>query len=154
MKSRRRLRPLRRTGRFGLWSCAAPARHFARAATLPTCRLHWLRRRQARPTNLEKTTGGLARSWTLSTPSRRQPDTLNDEWRNGCCYDTDRRLAQRIGLAAARRLGVTGVRIDGAEALAIGVAGFLVRDGAALDTAVRETCNQILKCAPEAIAVT
>ena len=63
-------------------------------------------------------------------------------------------VVQRIGLAAARRLGVTGVRIDGAEALAIGVAGFLVRDGAALDTAVRETCNQILKCAPEAVAVT
>jgi isohexenylglutaconyl-CoA hydratase len=63
-------------------------------------------------------------------------------------------VVQRIGLAAARRLGVTAARIDGAEALAIGIAGFLVRDGAALDAAVRETCNQILKCAPEAIAVT
>jgi isohexenylglutaconyl-CoA hydratase len=63
-------------------------------------------------------------------------------------------VVQRIGLAAARRLGVTGVRIDGAEALAIGIASFLVRDGAALDTAVRETCNQILKCAPEAVAAT
>jgi isohexenylglutaconyl-CoA hydratase len=63
-------------------------------------------------------------------------------------------VVQRVGLAAARRLGVTAARIDGAEALAIGIAGFLVRDGAALDAAVQETCNQILKCAPEAIAVT
>src|ERR1700691_6311758 len=63
-------------------------------------------------------------------------------------------VVQRIGLAAARRLAVTAARIDGAEALAIGIAGFLVRDGAALNAAVRETCNQILKCAPEAIAAT
>ena len=63
-------------------------------------------------------------------------------------------VVQRVGLAAARRLGVTALRIDGAEALAIGLADLVVTDGAALDAAVRETCSQVLKCAPEAIAVT
>jgi isohexenylglutaconyl-CoA hydratase len=63
-------------------------------------------------------------------------------------------VVQRIGLPAARRLGVTAVRIKGGEALAIGLADLVVADGAALDAAVRETCNQVLKCAPEAVAVT
>jgi len=63
-------------------------------------------------------------------------------------------VVQRIGLPAARRLGVTAVRIDGAQALDIGLADFVVRDGAALDAAIRETCNHALNCAPEAIAVT
>lgn len=63
-------------------------------------------------------------------------------------------VVQRVGLPAARRLGVTAARINGNEALAIGLADLVVGDGAALDAAVRETCNQVLKCAPEAIAVT
>jgi isohexenylglutaconyl-CoA hydratase len=63
-------------------------------------------------------------------------------------------VVQRVGLPAARRLGVTAARINGAEALAIGLADLVVPDGAALDAAVRETCNQVLKCAPEAVAVT
>jgi isohexenylglutaconyl-CoA hydratase len=63
-------------------------------------------------------------------------------------------VVQRIGLPAARRLGVTAVRISGDEALAIGLADFVAPDGAALDAAVRETCNQVLKCAPDAVAVT
>jgi isohexenylglutaconyl-CoA hydratase len=49
---------------------------------------------------------------------------------------------------------VTAARTNGNEALAIGLADLVVGDGAALDGAVRETCNQVLKCAPEAIAVT
>jgi isohexenylglutaconyl-CoA hydratase len=63
-------------------------------------------------------------------------------------------VVQRLGLAAARRLGVTAVRIDGAEALAIGLANLVVEDTTALDIAVREACNLVLKCAPQAIAVT
>ena len=63
-------------------------------------------------------------------------------------------VVQRVGLPAARRLGVTAARLDATEALTIGLADRVVRDGAALDAAVRETCNQVLKCAPGAIAVT
>jgi isohexenylglutaconyl-CoA hydratase len=63
-------------------------------------------------------------------------------------------VVQRIGLPAARRLGVTAMRLDGAQALAIGLADLVVEDGVALNAAVRETCNQVLKCAPEAVAVT
>jgi isohexenylglutaconyl-CoA hydratase len=63
-------------------------------------------------------------------------------------------VVRRIGGAAARRLGVTAMRIDGAEALSIGLANLVVPDGAALDAAIRETCNYVLKCAPHAIAVT
>lgn len=63
-------------------------------------------------------------------------------------------VVQRIGLPAARRLGVTAVRINGDEAVAIGLADLVVPNGAALDAAVRETCNQVLKCAPEAVAIT
>ncbi len=63
-------------------------------------------------------------------------------------------VVQRIGLAAARRLAVTAARIDGAEARAIGLANVVVEDGAALDAAVRDACNYVLKCAPQAIAAT
>jgi isohexenylglutaconyl-CoA hydratase len=63
-------------------------------------------------------------------------------------------VVQRIGLAAARRLGVTAVRIDGTEALALGLASIVVEDRAGLDAAVRDACNHVLKCAPHAIAAT
>jgi isohexenylglutaconyl-CoA hydratase len=61
-------------------------------------------------------------------------------------------VVQRIGLTAARRLAVTGVRLSGVEAAAVGVAHLAVGDATALDAAVRETCNQVLKCGPGAIA--
>lgn len=61
-------------------------------------------------------------------------------------------VVQRLGLTAARRLAVTGVRLTGAEAAAIGIAHLHVGDAAALDIAVREACNQVLKCAPAAVA--
>jgi isohexenylglutaconyl-CoA hydratase len=63
-------------------------------------------------------------------------------------------VVQRIGLTAARRLGVSGVRLDGTQAADIGVAHVCVRDATALDDAVREVCNQVLKSAPEAVAAT
>jgi isohexenylglutaconyl-CoA hydratase len=63
-------------------------------------------------------------------------------------------VVKRIGLTAARRFGVSGARLTGAEACAIGVAHLAVPDAAALDAAVREASNQILKCAPVAVAAT
>jgi isohexenylglutaconyl-CoA hydratase len=63
-------------------------------------------------------------------------------------------VVQRIGLTAARRLAVTGVRLTGEDAAAIGIAYLAVGDAAALDAAVREACNQVLKCGPAAVAAT
>ena len=63
-------------------------------------------------------------------------------------------VVQRIGLTAARHLGVSGKRLTGAEAATLGIAHLTVADAAALDAAVREACNQLLKCAPGAIAAT
>jgi isohexenylglutaconyl-CoA hydratase len=63
-------------------------------------------------------------------------------------------VVKRIGLTAARRFGVSGARLTGAEACAVGVAHLAVPDAAALDAAVREASNQILKCAPVAVATT
>jgi isohexenylglutaconyl-CoA hydratase len=63
-------------------------------------------------------------------------------------------VVQRIGLTAARRLGVSGVRIDATEASTVGVAHVTVADTAALDAAIREACNLVLKCAPDAVAAT
>jgi isohexenylglutaconyl-CoA hydratase len=63
-------------------------------------------------------------------------------------------VVQRIGLTQARRLSVTGVRVSGTEAAAIGIAHLAVADAAALDAAVHEVCNQVLKCGPAAIAAT
>ena len=42
-------------------------------------------------------------------------------------------VVQRIGLTAARRLAVTGARLDGSEATAIGIAHQTVADAVALD---------------------
>ncbi len=61
-------------------------------------------------------------------------------------------VVQRIGLTAARRLAVTGLRLDGAQAVEVGIAHLAVANATALDDAVRETCNQILKCGPAAVA--
>jgi isohexenylglutaconyl-CoA hydratase len=63
-------------------------------------------------------------------------------------------VVRRVGLTTARRLAVTGARLTGAEAAAMGIAHVAVTDAAALDVAVRETCNQVLKCAPGAVATT
>ncbi len=63
-------------------------------------------------------------------------------------------VVQRIGLTAARSLGVSGARLDGAQAASIGLAHLCVKDAAALDEAIRDVCNQVLKSAPEAVAAT
>ncbi|MDE1973785.1 MAG: enoyl-CoA hydratase/isomerase family protein, partial [Hyphomicrobiales bacterium] len=54
-------------------------------------------------------------------------------------------VVQRTGLTAARRLGVSGARLEGTQAVAVGVAHVCVKDTAALDETIRETCNQVLK---------
>lgn len=63
-------------------------------------------------------------------------------------------VVKRIGLTAARRLAVSGARLDATEAAAIGIAHRTVADATALDALVSDSCNQILKCAPGAVAAT
>jgi isohexenylglutaconyl-CoA hydratase len=63
-------------------------------------------------------------------------------------------VVRRIGLTAARRFGVSGARLTGEEARAVGIAHLAVRDAAALEAAVTDAINQILQCAPEAVAET
>jgi isohexenylglutaconyl-CoA hydratase len=63
-------------------------------------------------------------------------------------------VVRRIGLTAARRFGVTGARLTGMQAREAGIAHLITPDGAALDAAVGQEVNQVLKCAPEAVAET
>jgi isohexenylglutaconyl-CoA hydratase len=63
-------------------------------------------------------------------------------------------VVRRIGLTAARRFGVSGARLTGEQAREVGIAHLAVRDAAALEVAVTDAINQILQCAPEAVAET
>jgi len=63
-------------------------------------------------------------------------------------------LVERIGASQALRLAVTGGRLDAAQALAIGLVHEVHADGAALDAALAATLEQVLRCAPGAIAAT
>jgi isohexenylglutaconyl-CoA hydratase len=63
-------------------------------------------------------------------------------------------VVERIGLTAARRFAVSGGRLSGQEARDIGLAHLAVKDRPALDHAVVEAINQVLKCAPGAVAET
>ena len=63
-------------------------------------------------------------------------------------------LVERVGASQARRLAVTGGKLDAAQALAIGLVHEVHADGAALDAALAATLAQILRCAPGAIAAT
>jgi isohexenylglutaconyl-CoA hydratase len=63
-------------------------------------------------------------------------------------------LVQRVGASQARRLAVTGGRLDAAQALAIGLVHEVHADGAALDAALAATLAQTLRGAPGAIAAT
>ena len=63
-------------------------------------------------------------------------------------------LVERVGASQARRLAVTGGRLDAAQALAIGLVHEVHADGAALDAALAATLAQTLRCAPGAIAAT
>ena len=63
-------------------------------------------------------------------------------------------LVERVGPSQARRLAVTGGRLDAAQALAIGLVHEVHADGAALEAALAATLAQALSCAPGAIAAT
>jgi len=63
-------------------------------------------------------------------------------------------LVERVGASQARRLAVTGGKLDAAQALAIGLVHEVHVDGSALDAALAATIAQILRCAPGAIAAT
>ena len=63
-------------------------------------------------------------------------------------------VVRRIGLTAARRFGVSGARLTGTQAREVGIAHLAVQAAEALDAAVTDAINQILQCAPEAVAET
>ncbi|HZD25695.1 MAG TPA: enoyl-CoA hydratase-related protein [Alphaproteobacteria bacterium] len=63
-------------------------------------------------------------------------------------------VVKRIGLTQARRLALTGARIDGAEAWRLGIAHDLCDDTAALEARLEEVLQAVERCGPEANAVT
>lgn len=63
-------------------------------------------------------------------------------------------LVERLGYSQARRLAVTGGKIDGATALRIGLVHECVADAAAMRLAVERTIGDIMTCAPGALAQT
>ena len=62
-------------------------------------------------------------------------------------------LVERLGYAEAKRLAVTGGRIDAAQALALRLV-HEVHPGVGLDAAIERNVHAILQCAPGAIAAT
>ncbi len=63
-------------------------------------------------------------------------------------------VVKRIGLPAARRYMLTGIRFDGRIAGEIGLADIVVADAAGLDDAEAEIRRGVKRCAPGANAVT
>jgi len=63
-------------------------------------------------------------------------------------------VVQRLGLKTARRLMLTAARFDGQEALALGLADFVVRDVSGLDDMEATIRKGVMRCAPGANAVT
>jgi isohexenylglutaconyl-CoA hydratase len=63
-------------------------------------------------------------------------------------------LVERIGYAEAKRLAVTGAKIDAAQALTIRLVHEVAPDAAALSDALQRTIASIQACGPNAIAVT
>jgi isohexenylglutaconyl-CoA hydratase len=63
-------------------------------------------------------------------------------------------VVQRIGLTQARRLMLTGARIDGAEALRVGLVHALYDSTQELDAGVADVLAKIQRCAPGANAAT
>lgn len=61
-------------------------------------------------------------------------------------------LVRRVGAGPARRLAVTGSRVDGREAHRIGLADHCCEDDQALEAVLTETLAAILRCAPDAVA--
>ena len=63
-------------------------------------------------------------------------------------------VVQRVGLTQARRLMLTGARLDGAEAARLGLVHEVCDDAAALEAALAGTLTQIRRCAPLANSAT
>ena len=63
-------------------------------------------------------------------------------------------LVERLGYAEAKRLSVTGARVDAREALTIRLVHEVHADEAALEDALQQTLARILACGPQAIATT
>lgn len=59
-------------------------------------------------------------------------------------------VVARIGHSATRRLGLTGQRIHGAQALALGLADDLAPDSATLDALEAEWLTRVCRCGPRA----
>ena len=63
-------------------------------------------------------------------------------------------VVARIGLTQARYLGVTGARLTGEQAGAIGMAQIVAADDETLEAELKAAINRILRCAPQAVAET
>lgn len=63
-------------------------------------------------------------------------------------------LVERLGLAEARRLALTGMRLDARAAAALRLIHELAADAAALEAALARVLGDILRCAPGALAET
>lgn len=63
-------------------------------------------------------------------------------------------VVQRLGRNTARRLMLTATRFDGTEAMRLGLADFLVADSAGLDEIEAQIKKQVMRCAPNANAIT
>ncbi len=63
-------------------------------------------------------------------------------------------VVRRIGLTAARRFGVSGARLNGRQARDVGFAHEVAADASTLEALLTATINQILRCAPDAVAET
>ena len=63
-------------------------------------------------------------------------------------------VVARIGQASARRIALSGERIDGTEAARIGLADFVCEDATALEAKLLAVLQGIARCAPGANAAT
>ncbi len=63
-------------------------------------------------------------------------------------------LVERIGYAKAKRLAVSGARIEAAEAMRAGLVDHMCENAADLEATIEATIRQCLGCAPKAIAET
>lgn len=63
-------------------------------------------------------------------------------------------VVRRIGLTAARRFGVSGGRLNGTQARDIGIAHEVAKDNDELEAMIDANIAQVIKCAPNAVALT
>jgi isohexenylglutaconyl-CoA hydratase len=63
-------------------------------------------------------------------------------------------VVARIGLTNARRLGVSGLRCKAEEARALGLVHLVAADDDALAPLLKQSVEQVLRCAPAAVAAT